>query len=173
MHVAFVTGEYPPMEGGVGAYTRALAQALAAQGVRVSVITSLLGAPDDGMPDDGVAVHPVVDGWGWSMIGRVRARAGELDVDWLHVQYQTAAFNMHPAINVAPIWWRRAGVHVAWTYHDLRVPYLFPKAGERLRHRVTTLPARTADLTVVTNEGDRLGLQDQPVRSNPLVNHPR
>ncbi|MCB0157591.1 MAG: glycosyltransferase family 4 protein [Caldilineaceae bacterium] len=164
MHVAFVTGEYPPMEGGVGAYTRALAQALAAQGVRVSVITSLLGAPDDGMPDDGVAVHPVVDGWGWSMIGRVRARAGELDVDWLHVQYQTAAFNMHPAINVAPIWWRRAGVHVAWTYHDLRVPYLFPKAGERLRHRVTTLPARTADLTVVTNEGDRLGLQNQPVR---------
>ena len=168
MHVAFVTGEYPPMDGGVGAYTRALAQALATQGVRVSVITARVaqqdGAPDDSAPDDGVTVHPVVDGWGWSMIGAVRTLADELGVDWLHVQYQTAAFNMHPAINVAPSRWRRSGLHVAWTYHDLRVPYLFPKAGERLRRWVTTLPARTADLTVVTNEGDRLGLQDQPVR---------
>ncbi|MEZ4718087.1 MAG: glycosyltransferase family 4 protein [Caldilineaceae bacterium] len=167
MHVAFVTGEYPPMDGGVGAYTCALAQALAAQGVRVSVITARVaqqdGAPDDSAPDDGVTVHPVVDGWGWSMIGAVRTLAGELGVDWLHVQYQTAAFNMHPAINVAPTRWRRSGFHVAWTYHDLRVPYLFPKAGERLRRWVTTLPARTANLTVVTNEGDRLGLQGRPV----------
>ena len=163
MHVAFVTGEYPPMDGGVGAYTRALAQALATQGVRVSVITAR-AAQQDGAPDDGVTVHPVVDGWSWSMIGAVRTLADELGVDWLHVQYQTAAFNMHPAINVAPSRWRRSGLHIAWTYHDLRVPYLFPKAGERLRRWVTTLPARTADLTVVTNEGDRLGLQDQPVR---------
>ena len=50
MHVAFVTGEYPPMDGGVGAYTRALAQALAAQGVRASVITAR-AAQQDGAPD--------------------------------------------------------------------------------------------------------------------------
>jgi glycosyltransferase involved in cell wall biosynthesis len=47
---------------------------------------------------------------------------------------------------------------VAWTYHDVLPPYLFPKAGKRLRSAVTTRPARLADLTVVTNEGDRLQL---------------
>jgi len=40
MHVLFVTGEYPPMRGGVGAYTAALAQALTEIGVQVSVLTA-------------------------------------------------------------------------------------------------------------------------------------
>jgi glycosyltransferase involved in cell wall biosynthesis len=80
--------------------------------------------------------------------------ARKLAVDWVHVQYQTAAFAMHPAINLAPWWWRRAGLHVAWTYHDLRVPYLFPKAGARLRRWITERPAFTSDQVITTNEGD-------------------
>ncbi|MEZ4516231.1 MAG: glycogen/starch synthase [Chloroflexota bacterium] len=39
-----VTGEYPPMEGGVGAFTEQLAQALAALGHEVHVIV-LQGLP--------------------------------------------------------------------------------------------------------------------------------
>jgi glycosyltransferase involved in cell wall biosynthesis len=44
---------------------------------------------------------------------------------------------------------------VAWTYHDLLVPYLFPKAGNRLRRWVTDRPAAICDLTIATNEADR------------------
>jgi glycosyltransferase involved in cell wall biosynthesis len=44
---------------------------------------------------------------------------------------------------------------VAWTYHDILVPYLFPKAGDRLRRWVTDTPARVCDLTVTTNAGDQ------------------
>ncbi len=40
MHIMFVTGEYPPQQGGVGAYTAELGRALVEQGVRVSVVTS-------------------------------------------------------------------------------------------------------------------------------------
>ncbi len=47
---------------------------------------------------------------------------------------------------------------VAWTYHDLLPPYLFPKAGP-LRARVTERPATRADLVIVTNEGDRQRLE--------------
>jgi glycosyltransferase involved in cell wall biosynthesis len=166
MHVVFVTGEYPPMEGGVGAYTRELARALVAQGAHVSVITGTT-AQVEGAPvgtDAGVAVHAVLDGWGWSMTGQVRTLARDLGADWLHVQYQTAAFAMHPAVNFAPGRWRGHGLRVGWTYHDLLVPYLFPKAGARLRRWVTIRPARAADLVVVTNEGDRMQLQGQRVR---------
>ena len=65
---------------------------------------------------------------------------------------------MNPAINFAPARWQAAGCPVAWTYHDLLPPYLFPKAGARLRRYVTERPAARADLTIVTNEGDRLRL---------------
>jgi glycosyltransferase involved in cell wall biosynthesis len=77
-----------------------------------------------------------------------------MGADWLHVQYQTAAFQMHPAINFAPYLWQQWGVRTAWTYHDLLVPYLFPKAGDFLRRWVTERPAFVANVTTVTNEGD-------------------
>lgn len=66
---------------------------------------------------------------------------------------------MNPAINFAPARWKKSGFpNVAWTYHDLLVPYLFPKAGPRLRRWVTEKPAQSAQLAVVTNEGDNLQL---------------
>ena len=39
LKVLFVTGEYPPMLGGVGRYTAELARALQAQGVRIEILT--------------------------------------------------------------------------------------------------------------------------------------
>lgn len=204
LRVLYITGEYPPMQGGVGAYTAELSAALVALGAEVSVLTAIhasqqtaeAGAMWDSGPRRahweaaargeevtrgekgeiiarGVRVLPVMKHWGWGLWPRVLKHARELNVDWLHVQYQTAAFGMHPAINLAPWWWRRAGLQVAWTYHDLLVPYLFPKAGARLRRWITELPGRLVDLPIVTNEGDRLTLatrglaaQKSPIGSN-------
>ena len=49
MRVGLVTGEYPPMQGGVGDFTRQLGQALAALGVETHVITTP-AAPPRGRP---------------------------------------------------------------------------------------------------------------------------
>lgn len=158
MHILFVTGEYPPMQGGVGAYTAALSQALLAQGVDVCVLTDRratvspeLSTPLPAYPQ----VYPQIDRWGWNSLGKIARFAEKVAADWIHVQYQTAAFGMHPAINFGPTFWRRRGLRVAWTYHDLLVPYLFPKAGDRLRRWVTERPGFTANATIVTNEQDR------------------
>lgn len=170
-HVLLITGEYPPMSGGVGAYTQELGKALAARGWRVSVLTSHHAAGDatESHPappetavrvEDAITIYPRVTKWGWQVRRQAAQLAEEIDADWLHVQYQTAAFGMHPAINFAPGVWRQHGRRVAWTYHDLLVPYLFPKAGVRLRRWVTERPTHTCDLTVVTNEGDRLALEN-------------
>ncbi|MBI1293814.1 glycosyltransferase [bacterium] len=153
MHVLFVSGEYPPMTGGVGAYTAELGKALQALGIEVSVFTSKMAEAGENSPVYPQS-YPQVYRWGWREVGKITDVARKIGADWLHVQYQTAAFHMHPAINFAPIFWTRRGLRVAWTYHDLLVPYLFPKAGAWLRRWVTERPAHTADLTIVTNEGD-------------------
>jgi glycosyltransferase involved in cell wall biosynthesis len=163
MHILFITGEYPPQPGGVGAYTAELGQALAAQGIQVSVLTSQKVDLPTIAPLNGVAVYPVIRRWDWRIWRAVPEWTAKLAVDWVHVQYQTAAFAMHPAINLAPGWWRKTNravarhvrkAKIAWTYHDLLVPYLFPKAGARLRRWITERPAFTSDQVIVTNEGD-------------------
>ena len=147
------------MPGGVGAYTQELAKALCHAGIPSTVITSQAAAD----PATSAAITngscrrilPVVQRWDWGIWRIVKNLATEVHADWIHIQYQTAAFGMHPAINFAPQRWRDDRQRVAWTYHDLLVPYLFPKAGGRLRTWVTERPARTADVVIVTNEGDR------------------
>jgi glycosyltransferase involved in cell wall biosynthesis len=81
----------------------------------------------------------------------------DLKLDILNVQYQAAAYDMHPAINLVPRGQRRPPVVV--TFHDLKVPYLFPKAGP-LRQFVVHMLARRADGVIVTNREDELRLSD-------------
>ena len=179
LHIMFVTGEYPPMPGGVGAYTHELAKALRSLGVQVTILTAEAACdPETAVHCGGCRVLPVVRHWGWSVWRLAANLAQEARCDWLHVQYQTAAFGMHPAINLAPSYWQRQGFHVAWTYHDLLVPYLFPKAGKRLRTWITERPAHTAGLPIVTNEADRLRLAAHgvaaaciPIGSNIVSRH--
>ncbi|MEZ4865284.1 MAG: glycosyltransferase family 4 protein [Caldilineaceae bacterium] len=157
MHILFVTGEYPPLRGGVGAYTAELAQALAAIGTQVSVVTSTTARDDANLPmSSSVQCYPVIHRWDWVIGQQIPVLARQIGADWCHVQYQTAAFAMHPAINFAPFWWRKVnrGMQVAWTYHDLLVPYLFPKAGARLRRWVTERPAHSSHVVITTNAGD-------------------
>jgi glycosyltransferase involved in cell wall biosynthesis len=167
MHILFVTGEYPPLRGGVGAYTAELGHALGEQGVQISVLTSHRVQASTGP----ITVYPLIKRWDWSIWRRIRQHAQSIGADWIHIQYQTAAYTMHPAINFAPWYWRRQGraFHVAWTYHDLLVPYLFPKAGAHLRRWVTERPAHSSDLVIVTNEGDRLALA---LHKLPAINIP-
>jgi glycosyltransferase involved in cell wall biosynthesis len=155
-HVAFLTGEYPPTRGGVGDYTSCLARALAQQAVRCSVITSYVPGARRAPPSPfDPRVCPAIRSWSWSSWGHLRALLRDLQPDVLHVQYQTGAFGMHPSVNLLPLWLRAAGFDrpIAVTFHDLKAPYLFPKAG-RLRHLTNAVLARTADAVVVTNPED-------------------
>jgi glycosyltransferase involved in cell wall biosynthesis len=166
MRVGLVTGEYPPMEGGVGAFTRELARALAMRGDEVHIITQrearqeppsgvrysiqALRAPVES--DEGL-LHPFARRWGWRDVRLLVNVALRYELDVLNIQYQAAAFNMRSAaVNLAP--WRLRGVlPVVVTFHDLRVPYLFPRAG-RLREWVVRFMARQASGVIATNAAD-------------------
>ncbi len=158
MKVCLLTGEYPPMQGGVADHTQHLARHLRDMGAQVSVLTSHRAMPPDNTPD--VAVHSVIRGWGWHCWPQIEdwLRAHQPHV--LHIQYQAAAYDLAGWINWLP-WWlrrRRERPRVVVTFHDLRVPYLFPGAGPLRRWSVLAL-ARYADGVITTNLEDELALR--------------
>ncbi len=143
-----VTGEYPPLRGGVGDYTAQLGQALAERGWDVAVVTSALPGSDASV----VPVRYTVSSWGWALWQRLRVlrRSGWWGI--VHLQYQTGAFGMHPGVNALPVFARP--FPVVTTFHDTRAPYLFPKAGA-WRERVNRWLARSSAAVIVTNPEDQ------------------
>jgi glycosyltransferase involved in cell wall biosynthesis len=72
-------------------------------------------------------------------------------LDVVNIQYESAAFKMSQLIHFLP---RLVGqVPVVTTFHDLLVPYLFPKAGA-LRFKAVLTLARNSDGVIVTNLQD-------------------
>ena len=74
MRVLFVTGEYPPMQGGVGDYTWSLGSALSARGVDVHVLTSHEAGPPIWRRPALANVYPDMQNWGWRWRGRCARR---------------------------------------------------------------------------------------------------
>jgi glycosyltransferase involved in cell wall biosynthesis len=168
MRIGLVTGEYPPMQGGVGDFSHELGRALVTLGHQVDVITRV-GCGQAGAETEGdLRVHPMVPHWGWRSIRQVLDLAQRLGSEVLNIQYQAVAFDMHPAINFLPGPGRRIASKspsppVVVTFHDLKFPYLFPKAGP-LRDWVVNLLARQADAAIATNRADELALQARGMR---------
>ena len=173
------------MQGGVGAFTQELARALAAEGHEIHIITSRQARPEttdrslaslaEPVPLPFAQLHPRARRWHWRDIHLLADIAERYELDLVNVQYQAAAYSMRvPAINFAP--WRLNGLcRTVVTFHDLRVPYLFPKAGG-LRGWTVRRLARTAHGVIVTNRADEAALAGQvsqlariPIGSNIAV----
>ena len=179
------------MQGGVGAFTQELAKALAEQGHEVHLITTAEARPPHTAPPArtvrelvtrmdawrepvwlGYAhLHPRIRRWRWADMQVVADIALRYDLEVVNIQYQPAAYNMRSAaINFLP--WRLRGLtRTVVTFHDLRTPYLFPKAGW-LRPWVVRQMAKWADGVIVTNVADEEGLTaahcPTPVRQIPI-----
>ena len=154
MRIGIITGEYPPMQGGVGDFSRELSKALATLGHTVHILTRT-NCHQEGLPAN-CTLHPEIEQWNWSLGRRIRrwVKANRLQV--VNIQYQAAAYNMHPAVNLLP--GKLAGAPLVVTFHDLNVPYLFPKAG-RLRWWSVLMLARRAGGVIITNREDQIQLE--------------
>jgi glycosyltransferase involved in cell wall biosynthesis len=166
------------MQGGVGDFTREIGMALNGLGATVSAVSSIRASQSSMAPrssHDGVTIRsnglrltlfPVVERWGFSSWSQVTEVLRHTSSEILNVQYQTAAYQMHPAVNFLP--WRlrllRDRPGIVTTFHDLKLPYLFPKAGA-VRRWVTSALISGSDATIVTNVEDRLGAEAYAPRS--------
>lgn len=153
MRIALITGEYPPLEGGVGDFTRELGSALATQGHEIHVLTS--ATETSGVSEEaGLLVYRHRRDWGWKAPAQIRRWLQELRPEIVNLQYQAAAYEMKGAM---PLFTRtqrgRLPAPVVVTFHDLLPPYLFPKAGPLRQWTVWQL-ARYAQGLILTNEAD-------------------
>ncbi|MDX2160494.1 MAG: glycosyltransferase [bacterium] len=160
MRIGLITGEYPPMQGGLGAFTSILSAELMAQGHTTSTLTSLRAAAAQHPPH----VQAEVDRWTPGAWPLVRRWIETTRPDVIDLQFQTAAYAMSPFVHFLPNAIHAAFRHVRFvtTFHDLRVPYLFPKAG-KLRDHVVLHLARASDGVIVTNHEDQSRLHDQQI----------
>ncbi len=167
--VLLISAEYPPMPGGVGDYTALLAKSLTDDGASVAVLTSAMSDPT---MNDAITIFPVVRRWDWRIARIVRDVVKEVRPNVLHLQFQTGMYGMHPAINLLP--GRSPFAHgelyryapesqlrpwFVTTFHDLRPPYLFPKAGF-LRGQAMYRLGRESDAVIATNRADEESLQE-------------
>lgn len=163
LRVLQVSGEYPPMEGGVADFTAILAARMIAQGAEVQVLTSRQ-AQGAAAP---WAVHPLVRRWDLASLWKAMAGLGRaFRPDVVNIQYQTAAYGMRPAINLLP---RLLKTPCVVTFHDLKAPYLFPKAGA-VRLWVNRVLAQNCRAAIATNAEDLAALRAWPgVRRVALI----
>jgi N-acetylglucosaminyl-diphospho-decaprenol L-rhamnosyltransferase len=170
--VLMITGEFPPARGGVGDYTCQLAQALRREGLSCNVLTRPI--EDDAQQAKNKrsaadAIRPFRIPHSAFRITAVLPFLRGTGAGVAHIQYQTGAYGMRPSINLLPLllrWrWKRP---VVVTFHDLLVPYLFPKAGP-VREWANRLLARSADAAIATNEADYARLRSWGVRRVELI----
>ncbi|MFN8459917.1 MAG: glycosyltransferase family 4 protein [Anaerolineae bacterium] len=166
LKVTFLTGEYPPMQGGIADHTAYLAHHLASCGVEPAVLISrrwqetLAVNPPTVSTSPPPTIHLSISNWGWRCWPEVVNFLKTHRPAVLHIQYQAAAFDLGGWVNWLPWYLKKRGLstRVVTTFHDLRVPYLFPKAGS-LRWRSMLALARYSDGVVYTNREDLQILQ--------------
>jgi len=167
MKIGIITGEFPPMPGGVGAFSRILAETIQAHGHEVHIL-SRHGTDSDTLPIS------TISQWSLSTVAPIQEWVNKHNFDVINLQFQTAAFDMSATVHFLP-----QMIHTPFvtTFHDLRFPYLFPKAG-RLRTWIVNHLARQSDGVIATNHEDGANLAHLPhntvipIGSNIMTNLP-
>ncbi|HJO07877.1 MAG TPA: glycosyltransferase family 4 protein [Chloroflexota bacterium] len=166
--VAFVTGEYPPQVGGVGDHVALLRETLEQMGVTTWVITGT--TPE--LEVDHPRTARMMRRWGFSRMTALMRRLQEINPDVVHLQYQSGAFGLSAAANLIPRFIRmgRVEAKTVTTLHDLRTPYVFPKAG-MLRRFLVRRTAKDSDGVIFVSPEDARELmkQDLPIGEVSLL----
>jgi glycosyltransferase involved in cell wall biosynthesis len=162
------------MQGGIADHTARLADYLTPLGVKASILItgrwqetghSPAGWPNRSYPPP--PVYPVLPNWGWRCWPAITKFLGQHQPDILHIQYQAAAFDLGGWVNWLPWYLKKRGhaTAVVTTFHDLRFPYIFPKAGP-FRWKSVLALARYSDGVICTDRENLHTLQEQLAINN-------
>ena len=96
MRIGIISGEYPPMQGGVGAYSSILAENFHRQGHYVAVMSS-----NGARSSDPAIPIMTANRWNPGTLLGIRQWAQNERLDLINLQYQTAAFGMSPFFRIS------------------------------------------------------------------------
>jgi glycosyltransferase involved in cell wall biosynthesis len=104
-------------------------------------------------------IYPIAPNWGWRCWPAITKFLTTHQPDVLHIQYQAAAFDLGGWVNWLPWYLKKRGckTRLVTTFHDLRIPYIFPKAGPFRRKSILAL-AHHSDAVICTNREDLIQL---------------
>ncbi len=170
MRIGIITGEYPPLEGGVGDFTRELGAALTTAGHEVHVLTTQMNDREPSpVHEEGLTIYRDILDWDRSVYPRITGWINTLALDVVNIQYQAAAYQMRGWINLYPRLQRRhLTAPIVVTYHDLLPPYLFPKAGPLRQWTVWQL-AQYVNGVIITNGNDYTAITADQERVLPPI----
>lgn len=72
LKILYITGEYPPITGGIGSYIASLAPALASRGHKVHVLICVAGQEHKDYMDQGIYIHCRGEEFGIPYLGRIK-----------------------------------------------------------------------------------------------------
>ena len=109
--ITFLTGEYPPMQGGIADHIVHLAGHIAPLKVDSSILISRRWYEANSTEGDTIAggsatsphpIHAVLPNWGWRCWPAITKFLVTHQPDILHIQYQAAAFDLGGWVNWLP-----------------------------------------------------------------------
>ncbi|MCS6835769.1 MAG: glycosyltransferase family 4 protein [Anaerolineae bacterium] len=161
MRIGIISGEYAPLRGGISDSNQALVGALLRRGHAIALLTNPGSA--ESRPQTSLDWSA---GWGLPCWWRTPRWGIRRSVQVVNFHYQTAMYGMSPWVHGLP---KRFAAPCAVTFHDLRFPYLFPKAGDALRKHFVLALARQAALAIVTNHEDEASLHQAGIGHTALI----
>ena len=129
MKLLLITADFPPVRSGEASHSYHLGQQLARRGVDVHVLTSAIPGV---VHPPGVTVHPLMRGWGWGAVPRLRSFLKRTAPDGVLLLLLMDMYDNHPMVTFAPLLARSVlpsvrfvtqVEHLAFTHHwDLSFP---------------------------------------------------
>lgn len=135
------------MQGGIASHCKVLAETLHQQGHSVFIFSDERAQSQS----KDIPLTNKTARWRRKTLKAVNTWAHQNKLDIVNLHYQTAAFNMSPWIHFLPGYIK--DIPVVTTFHDLRFPYLFPKAG-MLRTWIVKRLANHSVGVIATNHED-------------------
>ncbi len=103
MKATFLTGEYPPIQGGIADHTAYLVEHLTPLNVNASILIDRRWAETTPLDQDENppphTIYAQIPNWGWRCWPTIANFLKTHQPDVLHIQYQAAAFNLGGWVN--------------------------------------------------------------------------
>ena len=132
-----VTGEYPPIAGGVGDYTRLVACALVAQGDRVEVWAPSIGAGE--VHDSGILVHRLADCFGPRALSQLSRSGAGRNGRRMILQYVPQVLGIRGMNLPLCLWLLSRRCLDAVMFHEVAYPI---QRGQPIRHNILGVVTR-------------------------------